>query len=503
EGRDPIVSDLARQVRFRSFDEPVIEVARERVYAAAEAELALLAADPARADAAQRIAALVACPRVLAPLLAKHMAGADAAFRRVLLETMARRFYRVHDLEPFTEVTAGGRAFLTTRYRHEGPPRRLFTGHVAIDELADAVRAFARLAARVPEGELAVADFHTRQDTDASPDELAARVHEALASVPLPAAVHRIVVAVSRPGMGRGMSAMLPFTFHPGDDGPVEQTMLRGLHPMMSRRLRLWRLSEFSLERLPAAEDVYLFHGVARSNPKDERLFAVAEVRDLTPARDDTGRVTGLPELERMLVHALEGIRAYQAHRTPSRRPQWNRIVLHAWPVIDLTPEEIRSLVRRLAPSTAGLGIEMVLVQGRLRQADGGVREAVVRLFAPGGGRDVVVEIDDAPTEPLRPLDEGARRVVAARRRGLLHPAEIVKLLAPAHGDAAAARQPVGEFVEHDLAPDGWLVPVDRPAATNPAGIVVGLIRNFTRRYPEGMERVVLLGDPTRALGSL
>ena len=32
---------------------------------------------------------------------------------------------------------------------------------------------------------------------------------------------------------------------------------------------------------------------------------------------------------------------------------------------------------------------------------------------------------------------------------------------------------------------------------------MVGTIRNFTERYPEGMLRVVLLGDPTRALGSL
>ena len=46
-------------------------------------------------------------------------------------------------------------------------------------------------------------------------------------------------------------------------------------------------------------------------------------------------------------------------------------------------------------------------------------------------------------------------------------------------------------------------MPVDRPPATNPAGIVVGLLRNFTERHPEGMLRVTLLGDPTRALGSL
>ena len=142
----------------------------------------------------------------------------------------------------------------------------------------------------------------------------------------------------------------------------------------------------------------------------------------------------------------------------------------------------------------------MLLVQGRLREAGG--RERVLRFFSPTG-RDVIVEVDDPPTQPLRPLDESALRMISARRRGLLHPAEIVKLLAPAHSDGVPAHQPAGRFVEHDLDAAGRLVPVDRPPATNPAGVVVGLIRNVTERHPEGMLRVILLGDPTKALGSL
>jgi len=55
---------------------------------------------------------------------------------------------------------------------------------------------------------------------------------------------------------------------------------------MMANRLHLWRLKEFTIERLPSVEDVYLLHAVAHENPKDERLFACAEVRDLTPVRD-------------------------------------------------------------------------------------------------------------------------------------------------------------------------------------------------------------------------
>ena len=60
-----------------------------------------------------------------------------------------------------------------------------------------------------------------------------------------------------------------------------------------------------------------------------------------------------------------------------------------------------------------------------------------------------------------------------------------------------------GTFVEHDLDDDGALVPVDRPAGGNSAGVVVGVASSPTVRYPEGVRRVVLLGDPTKAMGSI
>ena len=78
---------------------------------------------------------------------------------------------------------------------------------------------------------------------------------------------------------------------------------------MLAKRLELWQLSEFSLERLASVEDVYLFRGVANDNPDDERLFALAEVRDLTPVRDESGKVVALPHLERMTLQALAAMR--------------------------------------------------------------------------------------------------------------------------------------------------------------------------------------------------
>ena len=89
----------------------------------------------------------------------------------------------------------------------------------------------------------------------------------------------------------------------------------------MAERLNLWRMSEFALERIPSPADVYLFRGVGRSNPKDERLFALAEVRELSVVRDESGRVVSLPELEHMLAEALERAAALPGPPLAARAP--------------------------------------------------------------------------------------------------------------------------------------------------------------------------------------
>jgi acetyl/propionyl-CoA carboxylase alpha subunit/acetyl-CoA carboxylase carboxyltransferase component len=491
ESRDQVIADLARETRFHYFDEPLILAARDEAYAAMEEHVAALAEDPERADRDERIAALVACPRPLAPLLSGRMREASPALQRALLETMTRRYYRMRALGEFAEAIVDGHALITADYQHEGRRRHVVAAFAEHQALADELRACAEHARGLPDGEPVTVDLYA-QDGGAH-EALAAEMRAAIAAVAWPAEVERVVVGIAVPRRGRGMSAVDLHTFRLGSDGPIEDEVLRGLHPMMGERLWLWRFSNFALERLPAAEDVYLFHGVARENPRDERLFAVAEVRDLTPSRDESGRLVGVPELERMVVEALEGIRSVQAHRKPSSRLHWNRLLLYAWPeVIDLTTEEITALMARYAPIATGLGLETVLMSVRMRAADGSIRPQVLRFSAPAGS-EIVVEVDDPPDRPLEPLDEGARRIIAARRRGLVHPAEIARLLSAANGS----------FAEHDVDDGGRLVPVDRPPANNTAGIVVGLVSNATERYPEGMQRVAILGDPTRALGSL
>ena len=101
----------------------------------------------------------------------------------------------------------------------------------------------------------------------------------------------------------------LHFTFTQDESGFTEDLLYRNLHPMIAKRLDLWRLANFSLRRLPSAENIYLFRAVAKENAKDERLIAVAEVRDLTAARNSAGRIIGFPHLEGLLAQVLADLR--------------------------------------------------------------------------------------------------------------------------------------------------------------------------------------------------
>ncbi len=500
--RYPVVADLARDVRFRYFDAPLLERAQDEMYEAAEDQLGALEDEPETPDRADRIAALVQCSQPLAPLLMSRLVDAAPAFRRLVLEVITRRYYRMRTLERFSSTSRAGREVFAAQYEHEGDRFHVVSTHLDLPDLRAAVEAAAEAVDDVAPGDRVVVDLYARGAPGARDSaSLSKELAETLQSVEFPHPVRRFVVAVLRPGRGFGMDAVEHFTFRPGPDGLVEDETLRGLHPMMAKRLEIRRFENFVLERLPSVRDLYLFHGVARENPRDERLFAVAEVRDLTAVRDEHGEIVAIPELERMLRESLEAIRHVQAHRPANRRLQWNRVFLYVWPPVEFDRSQLLAVARDLAPATRGLGIEALLVRCRLReQPDGPLRPRGLRITNPAG-TGLVMDIDDPPTEPLRPLDEYTQRVVQSRRRGAVYPYELVRLLAPRE---ARADVPAGEFVEYDLDDEGSrLVPVDRPPGRNAAGIIAGVTTSVTERYPEGMSRVTILGDPTRALGSI
>src|SRR5208337_3952303 len=172
-------------------------------------------------------------------------------------------------------------------------------------------------------------------------------------------------------------------------------------------------------------------------------------------------------------------------------------------PTLNLKPNEMNDIVHKLAPSADGLGLEQVVVRVRIpNPRTGELRDTVMRISAPGDSGMLITFRPAAKLQVMKPLTAYDQKVVKMRQRGMLYPYEIVRMLTPTLDDTRAEFPP-GEFVEHDLDADGRLGPVARPHGQNKANIVVGVIRNFTAKYPEGMTRVLLLGDPSKDLGAL
>ena len=496
--RFPATSDLARGVVFRWFAQPLLRRNRARVYTTIRAHLRYLDQYPDAPDRAARIQAMVASSEPLVRLIGQRIsrdAGGTETDHAPLLEVLTRRYYGNRTLADVAAGDVGGCRFVTATYAGPGDITAVAATAVGITRLPDAIAAIGELAGPAPAGSLA-ADIYVAWPDQPEGDALAAAVTELVTARPLPAAIARITVAVAGTW---GTAMQHHFTFRRGGDGVLtEDRLIRGLHPQIAQRLQLDRLREFDLTRLPSAdEEIYLFKAVAKTNKADERLVAMGQVRDLTPLREADGRLAALPELEDTLAGCLDAIRGVQANLPANKRFATNRILMYVWSLSEFTQEELTPLAQRIRPTVTGAGLEEVQFIVRQRRVDedgpgGELTETSVRITDDTHGV-VRLRIGRPSTEPVRPLDDYRLKVLSAARRGNVYPYELTHLLAGKGGI----------FSEHDLDESGALVPVERPRGKNTAGIVAGVVSTPTAVHPEGVKRVVLLGDPTKALGAL
>ncbi len=490
--RHPAVGDLARQVRYRCFDAPLIAAERAHAQQQVRAELDRLSSDPG-VRAAQIDAIVASGEEILGIFAERHNA--------VMLEVMTRRYYRIRPVKNVQVTERGGRPLLTAEYVHDG---RDYLVIATVADGSENVAVTDLLPDELPPGRTVLVDLYvTAQAPEAGGDaDLDARADQIRGQLgPIPASVGRVAVAVrGADGAERGGPAW--FTFNGGPDGAgVEDRTQRGLHPMVAERLGLWRFSGFELTRLPAAHDVHLFRIRGREVPDDQRLLALADVRDLTVLRDEDGRLRGLPQIERTLDACLDSLRAVRSADRELAKLDWNRIKLYVWPVTGVSLTELEQVIRSLAPRTEALGLEQVMVQFRTADDDGGgsdSRELMLRMSRPPGA-GLTLRITDLPSAPLRELNAYTQKVIRARRRGAVYPYELIPLIIRSPDRYGTP----GTFTEYDLDDTGAPVPVDRAPGLNTANLVLGVVATPTKRYPEGMRRVVLLGDPTRALGAL
>jgi acetyl/propionyl-CoA carboxylase alpha subunit/acetyl-CoA carboxylase carboxyltransferase component len=477
--RFPVIADLARGVVFAWFGQPLLRRNRARVYANIRNHLRHLDTHPDAPDRAERIAEMVRSTEPLVRLLGQRLARADLD-NSVMLEVLTRRYYGNKGLTGVRTMSAAGCDFVVA----ERGGAWLVSAAVSFDALGDALRGLAELV----NGDHGVdADIYLAwDDQPADSDAMAAALYEVVGAHHLPIRVRRLTATIA----GRGGSVMHHHvTFRPSTTGMTEERLIRGLHPYIAQRMQLERLRKFDLTRLPAAdEEVYLFQCAARENPSDERLFAFAQVRDLTELREQDGRLVALPTAEDTIAACLDSIRREQSRRPSKKRLNTNRIVVYVWPPVDITRAELEMIAERVLPTTAGAGLEEIEFIARQRHKETGtLTKIAVRItFDATGGSELTV---GAPSDaPVEPLDGYRQKVLRAAVRNTVYPYELTGLL--------------GRFVEHDLV-DGALVPVDRPKGQNSAAMVVGVVTTPTERHPEGVTRVVLLGDPTKSLGAL
>ena len=403
---------------------------RAEVLAGVHEEVAALAADPTTSDYADRIDAIASIPEQIVDFLAERLEQGIPEYEP-LLEVMVKRHYLEFDLHGLHSLQAGGRTVAVADYSLEGQPTRIVATlgqRAELDDPASALNVMlAEQVAARDVGDDAVVEIYTSwpeapEDVEAASAEL----RGAVAVLPWAREVRRVALAVSSgPGANGAGRPVTYFTFRWLDGHLTEDARVRGVHPMVGRRLNLWRLREFDVTRIEAPDDVLLYECVAKSNPADRRLVAVAQVRQLAVVRDEDGTVLGLPHAERAVENCLEAIRRARTSRGESGRGlDMNHVWVQVWPLVEADLDQLTALQRKITPLSDGAGIEEVLAQGRIAAPDGSIVPIAIRFHSrPGAG--VVAEVVPPPTQPLKPLDEYAGKVLRARRRGLVYPYEL------------------------------------------------------------------------------
>jgi acetyl/propionyl-CoA carboxylase alpha subunit/acetyl-CoA carboxylase carboxyltransferase component len=309
----------------------------------------------------------------------------------------------------------------------------------------------------------------------------------------------------------------------------LETVELHGLHPETATRVDLPRYRNFKLERMWGPEDIYCFFAVSNQDPEDQRIFVLSDVRARPTVEGRDGELFA-PIFERAFQEATRTLRLNLGMRDPRRELYWNRVVMHMAHPITLELETAQRLARKLLSNIRYLGVEKTIVR--------------LKLFSPDRPSDAPREIEVVGSDlaasrleltwrrprrqPLVPATPYERKVADSRRRGLVYPYEIVRMLTsgseaqPAAvedvGAAPASRReqrpalPTGTFEEYDIEATidasgkkshAAVSVAGRERGQNPSAVIFGIITTPTAKVPEGMRRVLLLSDPTRGMGAL
>jgi len=486
------IADAALEASYVVFQQPGIEARARRSSRSVEEWLARAELD-VEAPPGDVLLELASSPRLVFERVGRWIAGEDPNRRAIALAAHVQRRYAPARPAAYRAVRVDGEPIHCVEYPEKGVVLAASgSGNDALVWMDRLVRGASELLEHDPSTPILALEYLVPSESQVEWGEI----------------LERLEATWGEAGLAARMTVGM---LTPDGEGDVYRTLVRrdgrlelasedhDLHPETAMRIGLGRYSNFELERLQAEEGVYAFHGRARTAPGDERVFVLADARDRSP---EPGRELyhHLATFERVFNRAARRLRTILQTHDPRRRLQWNRICLSVAPPVFIEENIAAEVARRLSPATRHLGLEKVLVRlNRLDREQPDAPPIPVELVFMDNGEQLEIDWRPPHDAPLAPAQEYERKVVAARRRRLIYPYEIVKML--------TNESETGAFEEYDLDPTAAkpaAVPVaDRPYGQNTAGVVFGVIRTPTDKVPEGMTRVLLLSDPTMGMGAL
>ncbi len=499
------IADNALEANYRIFQRPAL--ARQAAQTAARLENWLTAAESqstaTTSTPAAVLAELSAAPAPLFARVAHWLHGDDRQRRATAVSAVLRRAYSPK--QPISQVSEPASGFTVDRLVFEAG---LVLGTFASQsEVERAVKVLVDLtrAGKVQALELVA----VVEDEDARE----AAIVEAQRALGGGLTAGRLTLTLVTPD-----GAAHHETFRAGEGGAAERVELHGVHPEAADRLDIGRYVNFDLERLWGSEDVYCFFAKAKQDANDQRIFVLADVRG-RPDGDGKSAELFVPIFERAFQEATRTLRLNLGIRDPRRELQWNRLVMHLQHDVEIDAATAQRLARRLLPTTRYLGLEKTIVRLRLANPDRKDSDArqVELAFSDLASSRLDMLWRKPRRVPLVPASPYERKVAACKRRDNVYPYEIVRMLT--QGNEAVERAveaqqseyarpvlPVGTFEEYDLPPDGSphaISVAGREQGKNASSIVFGLITTKTKKIPEGMQRVLVLSDPTMGMGSI
>jgi len=184
------------------------------------------------------------------------------------------------------------------------------------------------------------------------------------------------------------------YTFRTAEDF-AEDLIYRNVDPPMAFQLELSRLSRFDIERVSHPNRaLHVFYARAKGKaPKatrddDVRFFVRVVVRQADVFTSPSEVVQTIPEAERAFAEALDAVEIGRCNRAYGRT-DFNHVFLNILPVLNIEPEDVDSICRRIFQRYAAkcwlLRVFSVEIRAVLPTSEGLTKTLRFLLFNPSG----------------------------------------------------------------------------------------------------------------------